>query len=261
MTTASTAAVDPLTEADELLSQLPSLTPTEQADVRREVICRCAPWAKRTAARYRHAGESMEDLTQVAMIGLILAVDRYDPRRRVPFRHFALPTITGELKKHFRDHGWGMRVGRRVKELYQEVHRTQPVLAQHLGRTPTDHDLAEYLELPEEDVRTARFGELAYRPHSLNATATGEEQISDTVGQRDPAIEAIADRDALQRALRTLPERLRTILSLRYVDELTQWQIADKVGLSQMHVSRLLARGLVMLRTHMEAEEPTRARS
>ena len=260
MTTLAPATADQLTLADELLAELPALPQVEQTTTRQHVICLCAPWARREAARYRGTGESMDDLSQVAMVGLILAVDRFDPSRRVPFRHFALPTISGELKKHFRDKGWSMHVSRRVQELYQEVRTAEPEVAQTLGRTPTDRDLAEHLHLPDADVRAARQGELAFRARSLNRPTFGDGEageLLDTVGGPDSSIESIADRDALRRSIALLPERLRTILAMRFVDEFTQCQIADKMGISQMHVSRLIARSLRLLRDHMEADTPT----
>jgi RNA polymerase sigma-B factor len=203
----------------------------------------------------------MEDLVQVATLGLILAVDRYDATRGISFRHFAMPTITGELKRHFRDKGWGIRVSRRLQESYQAVRRAEPELAQNLGRTPTVTDLADHLGLSTEDVEQAKDGAALYTTRSLNWPSKSEDEggeVSDRLGSWDPNIEGLADRDALYRALALLPRRLREIVSLRFVDELTQVQIADKMGISQMHVSRLLGRSLTMLRRHMTAEPPTR---
>jgi RNA polymerase sigma-B factor len=219
----------------------------------------CTPWARREAARYRHGAESRDDLEQVALVGLILAVDRYDPDRETPFRYFALPTIGGEIKRYFRDRGWSVRVSRRVQELCLEVRQAEPELTQLLGRAPTDRDLAKHLNLREEHVQQAREGARLYRSHSLNRPCADDAstELGDTLGHNDPAIDRIADHDALRRALHVLPERLRMLLSLRYLDELTQCQIADKMGISQMHVSRLLARALSTLREHMAAESPT----
>jgi RNA polymerase sigma-B factor len=245
--------------ADTLLAALAALRPTdpERARLRCTIISQCAQAARREATRYRNTGEPMDDLVQVATVGLILAVDRFDPARGIPFKHFALPTITGELKRHFRDKGWGVKVSRRVQELYQEVRRAEPELAQRLGRQPTTPDLAEHLGLSEDDVRAARQGEAVHTTRSLNWPAYGDEdmaELGERIGGLDPAIEAVADRDALHRAWPLLPKRLRNILTLRFVDELSQSQIADKMGVSQMHVSRLITRSLTLLRRYMTAE-------
>jgi RNA polymerase sigma-B factor len=253
------ASVDPLALAEQSLHELPSLAPPARERRRAEIIQLCVPWARREAVRYRHSGEPLEDLVQVAMVGLILAVDRYDVGRRVPFRHFAQPTVTGEIKRYFRDRGWSMRVSRRVQELYQEVRQAEPALTQRLGRVPSNHDLAEHLHLPEDDIDEARRGELVYRTKSLNRPASDDSdgELGDLFGGPDPMIEMVADMDALRRAVHILPERLRMILSLRFLDDLTQCQIADKLGISQMHVSRLISRALGLLRDHMTAESPT----
>lgn len=253
---------DPLGTADRALRRLATLNPDDplRERLRAEIINRCAPTARREAARYRHAGESMDDLTQVAMLGLILAVDRFDASRESAFKHFALPTIAGELKRHFRDKGWSVRVSRRVQELYQEVRVAEPELAQRLGRMPTVDDLADELRLSKEDVLRARDAAAAHTTLSLNhrpIVLDDGEELADSIGMPDAAVEAVADRDALHRALRILPERLREILSMRFLDELTQAQIADKIGTSQMQVSRLIARSLTLLRRHMMAEKPT----
>jgi RNA polymerase sigma-B factor len=248
-------------EADEALARLAKMDPTDSTRIRlrEEIIYSCMHMARREAGRYRHAGESMDDLVQVATVGLIHAVDRYDVSRGVPFRHFAIPTITGELKKHFRDKGWSVRVSRRVQELHQEVARAEPELAQRLCRTPTVADLANHLKLSERDVLAARGGAAAYRARSLNWRVQDDDdavELGDLLGFEDRDLEGIADREALRQALRTLPQRLRYLLSLRFVENLTQAQIASQVGVSQMHVSRLISRALSTLRGHMLAERP-----
>lgn len=253
---------DAIDEADDALARLAAMSCGEPArgQLREQIICQCMPAARREAVRYRHTGESMEDLVQVATVGLIHAVDRFDPTRGVPFRHFAMPTIAGELKRHFRDKGWSVRVSRRVQELHQEVSRAEPELAQRLSRTPTVADLAAHLHLSREDVLAALDGGAAYRARSLNWRVFGDEdtmELGDLLGMEDRELEGIADRESLRQALRVLPERLRLLLSLRFVDNLTQAQIADKIGVSQMHVSRLINRALAILRRHMLAERPT----
>lgn len=252
----ATVHMDPFVAAEEPLARMAALDQhdTERDRLRNDIICGCLPAARREAVRFRYAGERMEDLVQVAVVGLILAVDRFDPTRNVAFKHFALPTISGELKRHLRDKGWSMRVSRRVKELNLEIRRTEPLLAQRLGRTPSTRDLAEALAVSEEDVRTARAAGASRFAVSLSRPALGDDvELVDTLGHDDKAIAAVADHDALRRALPTLPPRLATVVSLRFLDELSQAEIGDKIGCSQMHVSRLLERALTILRKHMNA--------
>jgi RNA polymerase sigma-B factor len=252
---------DVMDEADQSLIRLAAMSRDDPArdQLREQIICQCMPAVRRAAGRYRHTGESMEDLAQVAILGLIHAVDRFDPARGIPFRHFAMPTIAGELKRHFRDKGWSVRVSRRVQELHQEVSQAEPELAQRLCRTPTVSDLAKHLKLSEKDILAAQGGAAAYTARSLNWRVHGDDdatELGDLLGIEDRDLEGVADRESLRQALRVLPDRLRVLLSLRYVDNLTQAQIADKVGVSQMHVSRLINRALTTLRRQMLAERP-----
>jgi RNA polymerase sigma-B factor len=252
----ATVDTDPFVAAEEPLARMASLDQddTERVRLRNDIICGCLPAAHREAMRYRYAGERMEDLAQVAVVGLILAVDRFDPTRNVAFRHFALPTISGELKRHLRDKGWSVRVSRRVKELNLEIRRTEPLLAQRLGRTPTARDVAEALAVDEEDVRSAQAAGASRFAVSLSQPALGDDvELMDTFGREDKAIGALLDHDALRRALPILPPRLATVVSLRFLDELSQAEIGDKIGCSQMHVSRLLDRALTILRKQMTA--------
>ena len=256
----ATREPDAWDHANERFRAMSTARPDERRQLREAIICECSPYARREVQRYRNTGEPMEDLLQVAVVGLILAVDRFDPERHVPFRHFALPTICGELKRHFRDKGWSVKVSRRVQELYLRINQAEPLLAQQLGRMPTTSDLAQHLSLSEEDIHTARRGEAVYTARSLNWPLRGDEHGADlgsTLGGLDHSLEALIDHDALQRAATILPPRLKDLLELRFVDELSQAQIADKLGISQMHVSRLLNRALSMLRRHMTAERPT----
>jgi RNA polymerase sigma-B factor len=241
---------------DTLLAELGELAPGDPARgrLREYIICRAAPAARREAMRYRHTGEPVEDVVQVALLGLVLAVDRYDAGRGIPLRHFAVPTILGELRRHFRDKGWAVKVSRRMQELYQEVRAAEPALAQRLQRTPTTADLARHLQVSEEEIRQAREGEAVHSTRSFDWPGHSDDdpaELSEVIGGLDKDIEAIADRDALRRAWSTLPERLRTMLSMRFVEEMSQTQIGDKLGISQMHVSRQLSRGLAMLRGRM----------
>ena len=253
-----TVEVDPLLSVNSLFVRMAALDrdSPERDDVRSEIIGRCAGLARREAARYRNTGEPIEDLNQVALLGLILAVDRFDHTRGVPFKHFALPTIAGELKRHFRDKGWTMRVSRRLKDLSHELRRTEPSLAQELARTPSTRDLAEALNVTEDEVLSAQGADGAHFVQSLNRPAFDEDdatELADTLGYDDRSIAALPDHDALRRALRALSPRLAMVVSLRFLDELTQSEIGDKIGCSQMQVSRLLDRAMTVLRGHMTA--------
>ena len=260
-TTSRVADRDVFSEADRTLTEMAALPSGDPRRLRlRDSLIRdCVPIARREAARYRRSGEPIDDLNQVALVGLILAIDRFDAAREISFRHFAIPTITGELKRHFRDRSWSVRVSRNIQELTLELRRREPELTQSLGRAPTDADLAQALGVSEEDVRQGRAGISVHTAQSLNRPLYGDgepKELGDILGGPDQRIEAIADRDALRRALVHLPERLKTVLVLRYVDELTQTQIADKIGISQMQVSRLISRSLALLRRHMMADSP-----
>ena len=238
---------------DTLLLELGELGSDDPARgrLREYIICRCAPAARREAMRYRHAGEPIDDVVQVAMLGLVLAVDRFDPCRGIPLRHFAVPTILGELRRHFRDKGWAVKVSRRMQELYQEVRSAEPGLAQLLQRSPSAADLAEHLHVSEAEIRQAREGEAVRSVRSFSWPGGSDDdldELGEVIGSLDKDIEAIADRDALHRAWSALPQRLQTMLNLRFVEELSQSQIGDKLGISQMHVSRQLSRGLALLR-------------
>jgi RNA polymerase sigma-B factor len=257
--------LDPLIDVTPALVHIAELGPDdpERTRLRDEVICRCAPAARREATRYRNSGEPMDDLYQVATIGLILAVDRYDATRGVPFKHFALPTIVGELKRHFRDTGWSVRVKRRLKELSYEVGRAEPLLAQRLGRTPSTRDIAAALNVTESDVLSARAASAAHFAWSLSKPVFGDDdgaELADTLGADDQGIAAVVDHETLRRALRMLPPRLAVVVSLRYLDDLSQTDIGSKIGCSQVHASRLLDRAMNILRQHMataDADPPT----
>jgi RNA polymerase sigma-B factor len=226
-------------------------------ELRERVICAWLPAAHRAAGRYRHAGEPLEDLIQVATVGLIQAVDRFDASRGIPFRNFAMPTIMGELKRHFRDKGWSVSVSRRVQELHQEIHRAEPELAQRLRRMPTVADLAAHLNISEADVMAGRDVGPAYNARSLNRRAHDEgysAEVGDLIGHEDRELNLVADRESLRAAIAALPARLRVLVTLRFVENLTQSQIAEQIGISQMHVSRLIGRALAILRAHMLAE-------
>jgi RNA polymerase sigma-B factor len=249
-----------MTAVEDALTTLANLGTGDPArqPIRDQIIHNCLPLARREAARYRHSGEPMDDLIQVATLGLIQAVDRFQPGRGVPFRHFATPTISGELKRHFRDKGWSVRVSRRVQELHQAVNRAEPALAQQLRRSPTVADLAHHLRITEADVRAGLQGAAAYRARSLNYRVGADDltELGDLLGEDDRDLEAVADVEALRASFRLLPPRLQHVLALRFVENLTQVQIAEQIGVSQMHVSRLIARALATLRRMLLDDPP-----
>jgi RNA polymerase sigma-B factor len=236
-----------------LLHELPA-DDAGRAKLRDDIICAWSPLARRLAARFRNRGEDLDDLIQVAMLGLINAVDRFDPAKGLPFVHYAVPTILGELKRHFRDRAWALHVHRSLQELHLAVCRAVPELSQRLQRTPTAQDIADYLDVQIDDVLQGMQCATAYTARSLNTPVTSSDtqtELGELVGDVDRDMEMLPDRQALRQALQTLPEREREILQLRFVDNLTQSEIASKIGVSQMHVSRLLARAFVKLREEM----------
>nr|WP_239077177.1 RNA polymerase sigma factor SigF [Actinocatenispora rupis] len=215
------------------------------------------PLAEHLARRFRDRGEAQDDLVQVATIGLIKAVDGYDPARGVEFTSYAVPTIVGEVKRHFRDKGWAVRVPRRLQELKLAISTATGTLTQQLGRSPTVADLAEHLGVSEDDVVEGLDSGHAYAAVSLSApVGSGDEMMSevqDLLGGDDPEMATVEDRESLRPLLMKLPERERTIVVLRFFGNLTQSQIADRVGISQMHVSRLLTRSLARLHQGLES--------
>jgi RNA polymerase sigma-B factor len=239
------------------MATLPTGDPT-RTKLRDDVICACLPVVRRLAARFYGRGETPEDLTQVATIGLIKSVDRFDTTRETQFLSYATPTIIGEIKRHFRDKGWSVRVSRPMQELYLDISRVLPELAQHLGRSPRITDIAEHLNITETDVIRGLDAGHAYSTRSLSAPVGTDENsatLADLLGGDDPNIESVADRTTLHQLLKDIPERERHILTLRFFANLTQSEIADRIGVSQMHVSRLLTRALKDLRERLEAED------
>jgi RNA polymerase sigma-B factor len=205
------------------------------------------PLAKRLAARYRHAGESQEDLEQVAYLGLVKAVDRYDPSAG-PLVRYAVPTILGELRRHFRDKGWGVHVPRSVQENLLTVNKATERVATTLGRTPRPRDIAKATGMPVEDVIEALDAGASYTPAALDAPQRGDDpearSLGDALGSDDPNYELVELGQSIGPAFRELPARERAIVQLRFFEDLTQAEIAERIGISQMHVSRLLRRAL-----------------
>ncbi len=220
--------------------------------IREELVNRNLPLAKRLARRYRGASESYDDLQQVASLALLNAVDRFDPARNIPFSAFASPTILGELKRHFRDRAWTVRVPRGLHDRMAQVDRTISELTEKLQRSPSIAEIAEQLELEPTDVLEVLEANHNRRPLSLDRPPGGEDSEeaspADWVGEEDKNFELVEGRAAVDAALPQLDERERLVLRLRFVDDLTQSQIAERIGHSQMHVSRILRRALAHLR-------------
>ncbi|MGI5240837.1 SigB/SigF/SigG family RNA polymerase sigma factor [Dactylosporangium sp. CA-139066] len=244
-------------EATELVGRLRGLDPGDpaRARARDEVIELCLPMARRLARRYG-ATEPVSDLTQVAALGLVKAVDGFDSERGIDFGAYATPTIVGEIKRYFRDRTSGVRVPRRLQELRLRVNAARDELVQALQRSPTVSDLAVHLGEPEEAIIEVVAAGQAYRPLSLEAPAAGaadDSTLGETVGGDAPEYDLIDHRESLRRVIARLPAREQRILSLRFYGNHTQSEIAQQVGLSQMHVSRLLAHSLAFLRRHLDA--------
>ncbi|HEX8627046.1 MAG TPA: RNA polymerase sigma factor SigF [Catenuloplanes sp.] len=209
------------------------------------------PLAHHLANRFAGRGEPLEDLAQTATVGLIKAVDRFDPARGVDFAGYAIPTIIGEIKRHFRDRTWDVRVPRRLQELRLRISEATSVLLQTLGRSPTVADIAGHLRLTEEVVLEGLEGARAYNTISLSTPVSDDDragELGDLLGAEDPRFELAELRVALGPAMATLDQREQRVLTLRFYGNLTQSQIAEQVGVSQMHVSRLLTRALTKLR-------------
>lgn len=237
------------------LAELPD--GAERAGLRAEVIQAWMPMAERLAGRFRNRGESAEDLRQVAALGLVKAVDRFDPARGTAFESFAVPTVVGEVKRHFRDHLWGLHVPRRVQELRNRIRGACQELLQELdGRGPTVAEVARHTGLTEEDVLLGLDAQDSFNTMSLEAELPGTDgyTLADTLGNADPGLDLVVHREAVKPLLRDLAERERRILYLRFFGDMTQNQIASIMGISQMHVSRLISRTCAELRAELLAE-------
>ncbi len=242
--------------AEQLLSELKELDEDDpRADgLRERVVVLYQPLINKIARRYGGRGEPLEDLKQTAMVGLVKAVRGYDPDRGKPFISYLLPTVTGEIKRHFRDHTWAVRVPRRHQENRVKLRRITGEFQQKNARTPTIAELAEEMGLPESEISELTQVSESYRSLSLDAPdssdSDGQEgaRLEDHLGSEDAALERVVERESIKPALARLPERERMILLLRFFGDHTQSEIADRLGYSQMHVSRLLAGVLEQLR-------------
>lgn len=234
-------------------------TETRDQRAREELVERYMPFAKRLALRYRSASESFDDLLQVANLGLLGAIDRYDPERGIPFTAFASPTVLGELKRHFRDRVWTVRVPRGLHDRMAEVDKAVTELTKKLQRSPSVGEIAERLELEQTEVLEVLEANHNRRPLSLDRPAGAEDAEesppSEWVGSEDEGYELIEGRLALEGALPELDERERLVLRLRFVEDMTQSQIAERVGHSQMHVSRILRGALDKVRDQIRQQQ------
>jgi RNA polymerase sigma-B factor len=218
------------------------------------LVERMLPLARRVASRYRRVGEPLDDLVQIAVIGLVKAIDRFDPARDTALSSYAVPTMLGELKRHFRDHGWALHVPRGLQERVFRVDEAERTLARSLGRTPTTGEVAAATGLSAEEVLEAHEAAGALESVSLEEQrfgtggTEGEATYADGVGEVDENFDRVEYMAVLANAVRALPERDRLVLQLRFREDLTQSQIAERLGISQMHVSRLLRRSLERLR-------------
>ncbi|MFN8163297.1 MAG: SigB/SigF/SigG family RNA polymerase sigma factor [Solirubrobacterales bacterium] len=233
----------------------------EQGDAvaREELVRRYLPFAKNLALRYRGASESFDDLLQVANLGLVNAIDRFEPERGTPFAAFASPTILGELKRHFRDRVWTVRVPRGLHDRMAEVDKAASALTIELQRSPSVGEIAAKLEIDPTDVLEVLEANHNRRPLSLDRPVGGEEDespASEWVGDEDEGFELVDDKLALEGVLPHLDDRERLILRLRFVEDMTQSQIAERIGHSQMHVSRILRRTLERIREEVAEQSP-----
>ncbi|WP_235624325.1 RNA polymerase sigma factor SigF [Mycolicibacterium goodii] len=222
---------------------------------REKIVERCLPLADHIARRFDGRGEPREDLVQVARVGLVNAVNRFDVEAGSDFVSFAVPTIMGEVRRHFRDNSWSVKVPRRLKELHLRLGAATAELSQRLGRAPTASELAQELDMDREEVVEGLIAGSSYNTLSIDSGGGGDEEapaIVDTLGDLDMGLDQIDNRESLRPLLASLPERERTVLVLRFFESMTQTQIAERVGISQMHVSRLLAKSLARLRDQLQ---------
>ena len=225
---------------------------------RDELVERFLPLARQLARRYQRGNEPLDDLVQVASIGLVKAVDRFDPERGTAFSSYAVPTILGELKRYFRDAGWAVHVPRGMQERVMTVNQAVSKLSRELGRSPTASEIADETGQDPELVLEALEAAIAYDAVSLDTPRTSDEDdgdtYADTVGVIDERFELVEYQSAIGPTMQALPARDRLVLKLRFEQDLTQLEIAERIGVSQMHVSRLIRRALKRLRTVADAQ-------
>ncbi|MEV0597715.1 SigB/SigF/SigG family RNA polymerase sigma factor [Streptomyces sp. NPDC050315] len=249
----------PDTEADfRRLATLPD--GPEREDLSQRLVCAWMPMAERLALRFRNRGEAVEDLQQIAALGLVKAVNGYDPDHGTAFESYAIPTITGEIKRHFRDNLWGVHVPRRVQELRNRVRTARQELTRSVDdHGPSDQEIAEHTGMTEEEVRLGSQALESFTTLSLDAELTGADDgysLQDTLGETESGFDLVIDRQTVKPELEALPERDRQILYMRFFRDMTQSRIAEQFGMSQMHVSRLISRACRRLATRVGAHAP-----
>ena len=227
----------------------------DDPEVKRELVETFDGLAQRLARRFRGRGVALDDLVQVARYGLLKAIDRFDPEREVLFTTYAGRTIVGEIKHYFRDQAWSVRVPRSLQNLWLEVSRVVEELTHALGRSPTITEIAEQLDVDEESVLEALDAGGAYTAASLDRPIdeSGEVAVVDQIGEPDPGFDSAASRGEMESHLKDLPDRERRVLYLRFFEGRTQAEIADDIGVSQVHVSRILTRTLIQLRDALDS--------
>jgi RNA polymerase sigma-B factor len=240
----------------------PGTSRPRRTEARDELVHLHLPLVEHFARRFRNRGEPYDDLVQVGTIGLIKAIDRFDNDRGVEFSTYATPTIVGEIKRHFRDKGWAIRVPRRLQELRISISNATADLTQDLGRSPTVSELARRVGVTEEEVIEGLESANAYTTLSLDAPESTEDSalsMIDAIGEIDDALEHVENRETIKPLLEQLDPRAKQILTLRFFRGMTQSQIAAEIGVSQMHVSRLLTRTLAQLRQSLTEDRAERA--
>lgn len=245
---------DEYADVADLFRHLQTLDPSSRAyqQQRSLIVERCLPLAAHIARRYRDRGESLDDLVQVARLGLVNAVNRFDLDSGSEFLSFAVPTITGEIRRHFRDHGWAVKVPRRIKDLQMQLKVANQELSRQLHRAPNASEIAEHLGIDRALVVDAMIAGSNYSVLSLDLPPRESDTHGapiETLGGLDSRLDKVLSVETVRPLIAALPERERTVISLRFFDELTQTEIAERIGCSQMHVSRLLAKALQTLRS------------
>ena len=228
---------------------------------REAIIERTLPIADHIARRFKNRGEPLDDLVQAARIGLVNAVNRFDPENGAEFLAFAVPTMMGEVRRHFRDYGWAVKVPRRLKDLQTQLTKARNELSQEMNRAPTASEIAKHLGVDYESIVEATIASSNYSTLSTDLKTGADDDyrsIGDTIGEVDPALDKVVDVITIRPFIKALPEREQTVLTLRFFESMTQTQIAERMGFSQMHVSRLLSKALATLREQVRRADDVR---
>ncbi len=233
--------------------------PAEKERIRERLVEGYESLVHFLARKFQNRGEPLEDIVQVGFLGLIKAIERFEPDLGNEFTTFATPTVAGEIKRYFRDKGWAIRFPRRLQELYQQVVRVNEEMKNELNRQPTVNEVADRLNVSADDVLEAMEMSTAYTPMSIDSTVGGGDgeggrQLSESIGGEDVNLDRVEMRDVLNRAMAHLTPRERSIMAMRFYDELSQSEIAKRLGISQMHVSRLQRAALEQLRDYLPKE-------